>query len=160
VSGANVLAVNFTAQAVTAGGGVTLIQDNVNGNEIHGIDDIGLLSSCEYSRKFPDCVSGTIARPGRNAFDLGHRWEHYIPVTTSVTDTNQDVTSYLMCSSCKGGSTPSDVDGLRLQVRSRFTFGVVRRLEPPTRWTSLPPQLELAQKHPVVFRHNHWQNGE
>jgi hypothetical protein len=119
VSGANVTATNFTAQAAT--GGVLLIQDSVNGNESTASTISASFTAANTAGDFL-IVSGTIARPAGTLSISDTAGNSYIPVTTPVTDTNQDVTSYLWyVPSCKGGAntvtlTPAVAGALEIHV--------------------------------------------
>src|SRR5882757_5125915 len=101
VSGANITATNFTAQPAT--GGVLLIQDSVNGNESTASTISASFTAANTAGNFL-IVSGTIARPAGTLSISDTAGNNYIPVTTPVTDTKQDTTSYLWyVPSCKGG---------------------------------------------------------
>jgi hypothetical protein len=120
VNGANVPTENFTAQVVTTGG-ITLIQDNVNGNESTASKISTSFTAANTAGNFL-IVSGTIARPAGTLSISDTAGNTYIPVVTSVTDTNQDVTSYLWyVPSCKGGGntvtlTPAIAGALEVHV--------------------------------------------
>ncbi|MBB5330926.1 galactose oxidase-like domain-containing protein [Tunturiibacter gelidoferens] len=119
VNGANVSAV-FAAQPVVTGG-VQLMQANENGNESSA-------SSIATSFTVPNTagdfllVSGSIARPAGTLTISDTSGNTYTPVTTPVTDTNQNVTSYLWyVPSCKGGAntvtlTPATAGALEVHV--------------------------------------------
>ena len=120
VSGANVSATNFTAQ-VMATGGITLIQDSVNGNESSASAISTSFTAANTAGNFL-IVSGTIARPAGTLSISDTAGNSYIPVTTPVTDANQDTTSYLWyVPVCKGGVnsvtlTPASAGALEIHV--------------------------------------------
>ena len=102
INGASQSAVNFTAQTV-AQGTVQLIQKAVNGNE-------GTTSS--MSLAFPTAntagdfliVEATVARPAGTLSISDSAGNTYVPVNAPVTDTKQNVTSYLWyVATCNAG---------------------------------------------------------
>jgi hypothetical protein len=102
INGASQSAVNFTAQTV-AQGTVQLIQKAVNGNE-------GTTSS--MSLAFPTAntagnfliVEATVARPAGTLSISDSAGNTYVPVSAPVTDTTQNVTSYLWyVATCNAG---------------------------------------------------------
>jgi hypothetical protein len=120
LNSANIAAINFAAQAV-ATGGIQLIQKNVNGNESTASNISATFTAPNTAGDFV-LVSGTIARPAGTLSISDTLGNTYIPVTTPVTDTNQDVTSYLWyVPSCKGGTnsvnlTPTVAGALEIHI--------------------------------------------
>ena len=120
VTSGNVPAINFSAQAVVVGT-IHLVQTNVNGNEQTASSISKSFSANNTAGNFL-IVSGTIARPSGALSISDTQGNTYIAVTNPVTDTAQDVTSYLWyVPSCKGGAntvslTPGVAGALEIHI--------------------------------------------
>jgi Domain of unknown function (DUF1929)/Bacterial Ig domain/Glyoxal oxidase N-terminus/Carboxypeptidase regulatory-like domain/SdrD B-like domain/Kelch motif len=119
VNNANISSINFTAQGSPAG--ITLVQDNVNGNEATASTISIAFNAANTAGNFI-IVSGTIARPSGTLSISDTAGNTYLPVAAPVTDSNQNVTSYLWyVPSCKGGAntvklTPAVAGALEIHV--------------------------------------------
>ena len=120
VSSANVSAINFTATPVVAST-IQLLQTNVNGNEATASKISTAFTTSNTAGNFL-IVSGTIARPSGSLSVSDTLGNTYLPVSSPVTDSAQNVTSYLWyVPSCKGGAntvtlTPAVAGALEIHV--------------------------------------------
>ena len=135
IDGANVAAIDFTAQATAPPTAIQLVQSNVNGSETGVFNISASFPSNNTAGNFL-IVTGTAARPAGTITIADTAGNTYVPAIGPVSDPAQDVTAYIWyVPNCRGGAntvtlTPTSARPMEIHI---------------SEWSGLSPTSPLDQ---------------